>query len=422
MATVTHGGTLPNSADKADFYAIIDNATVINITNADISNSANIGNSKLNLSSISQTVSMNSRPINEAQGGDIASATTTDIGAATGNFVKVTGTTTITGLGTVQAGTRRIVQFTGILTLTHNGTSLILPGSANITTTAGDTATFVSLGSGNWKCVQYQRVDGTSVVGVNAINVPRSLFRNLAVSRSSNTAVALTADELILQDSSNFSARAVSVSLSIDITNSGANGLDAPSEAANTIYYIWVIRKSSDGTVAGLLSTSATSPTMPSGYDQKGLFSAVGNNNSSNFIPFHQTGRRYTFDTWATLATGSNPSGGSTFDSLDLTPSNLSTFPGFVPSALSNFCYGVIRCIGGANRQIQISNVNSISASVTDSVSNKFYIDGTSSGDSQTAWQLDVLTADTLYWIGQEQGGTTGTAIWLQGFELNKLT
>lgn len=96
-----------------------------------------------------------SLPINETKGADIASATTTDIGAATGNFVDITGTTTITGLGTVQAGTRRVVQFDGSLTLTHNATSLILPGGANIITNAGDTAEFISLGSGNWLCTDY---------------------------------------------------------------------------------------------------------------------------------------------------------------------------------------------------------------------------------------------------------------------------
>lgn len=99
--------------------------------------------------------------INEVQGADIASASTTDLGAATGNYIDVTGTTTITALGTVQAGTRRIVRFTGALTLTHNATSLILPGGANITTVAGDTAVFVSLGSGNWRCTSYTKVTVT---------------------------------------------------------------------------------------------------------------------------------------------------------------------------------------------------------------------------------------------------------------------
>lgn len=94
--------------------------------------------------------------IDPAQGADIASATTTDIGAATGNYAHITGTTTITGLGTVAAGIRRTVKFTSALILTHNGTSLILPGAANITTAANDTAEFVSLGSGNWVCLWYK--------------------------------------------------------------------------------------------------------------------------------------------------------------------------------------------------------------------------------------------------------------------------
>jgi hypothetical protein len=89
------------------------------------------------------------------KGSDIASATTTDLSTTTGDFVDVTGTTTITALGSLFAGVQRIVRFRGALTLTHNGTSLILPGSANITTADGDIAIFKSLGSGNWVCVSY---------------------------------------------------------------------------------------------------------------------------------------------------------------------------------------------------------------------------------------------------------------------------
>ncbi len=111
------------------------------------------------------TVTMTGAAINEASGSDIASASSIDIGAATGNLVSITGTTTITALGTVQAGVQRTLIFAGALTLTHNGTSLILPGAANILTDAGDTAIFRSLGSGNWRCVAYQRIDGGPVVG-----------------------------------------------------------------------------------------------------------------------------------------------------------------------------------------------------------------------------------------------------------------
>lgn len=98
------------------------------------------------------------------KGADIASATTTDLSAATGDFVDVTGTTTITGLGTATEGVSKKVRFTGALTLTHNATSLILPSSANITTANGDTAEFESLGSGNWKCLYYTKQDGTAIV------------------------------------------------------------------------------------------------------------------------------------------------------------------------------------------------------------------------------------------------------------------
>lgn len=105
--------------------------------------------------------------LNEAAGADIASATTTNLASATGNYVNITGTTTITALGTVQAGTERVVKFDGVLTLTHHATSLILPTAANITTAAGDVAVFRSLGSGNWRCTAYTRADGTGLATVN---------------------------------------------------------------------------------------------------------------------------------------------------------------------------------------------------------------------------------------------------------------
>jgi len=84
-----------------------------------------------------------------------ASGATVDLGAVASNYVNITGTTTITAFGTVSSGIWKWVRFDGALTLTHNATTLILPGGANITTVAGDTAAFVSEGSGNWRCLWY---------------------------------------------------------------------------------------------------------------------------------------------------------------------------------------------------------------------------------------------------------------------------
>lgn len=101
--------------------------------------------------------------INEAAPVVLASAGTVAIGAAASNNVTITGVTTITAFDTVAAGVVKRVKFTGVLLLTYNAASLVLPGAANITTQAGDEAVFRSLGAGNWECITYTRADGTSL-------------------------------------------------------------------------------------------------------------------------------------------------------------------------------------------------------------------------------------------------------------------
>lgn len=118
------------------------------------------------------------------KGSDIASDTTTDIGAAGGLFVDVTGTTTITGLGTIAAGQIRFVRFTGALILTHNATSLILPGAANWTTAAGDCFIFESLGSGNWQCVGYMLANGKTIGGVSNNTISQAMMLDSAIGQA----------------------------------------------------------------------------------------------------------------------------------------------------------------------------------------------------------------------------------------------
>lgn len=101
-------------------------------------------------------IAMSGAAINEAQGSDVASAGTINLDSATGNLVDVTGTTTITAI-TLSQGRDRTVRFTGALTLTH-GASLVLPGSANITTAAGDYAVFRGYASSVVRCVMYSRI------------------------------------------------------------------------------------------------------------------------------------------------------------------------------------------------------------------------------------------------------------------------
>ncbi len=87
---------------------------------------------------------------------DVASAATCDIGAAATDRVRITGTVTITSLGTV-ASRLRFVHFSGALTLTHNATSLICIGGASILTVAGDVCIMSSDASGNWRMLSFNR-------------------------------------------------------------------------------------------------------------------------------------------------------------------------------------------------------------------------------------------------------------------------
>jgi len=96
------------------------------------------------------------------KGGDIASADPLVIDTD-GEYFDVTGTTGFTAM-TIAAGRQVTLQFDGALTMTHHATNLDLPGEANITTVAGDVATFQSTGANTVQCINYTRATGVPVV------------------------------------------------------------------------------------------------------------------------------------------------------------------------------------------------------------------------------------------------------------------
>jgi len=124
--------------------------------------------------------------LSSATEASVASATTTNVLGQDSLFVSVTGTTTITSLGT-GAKTLKFVRFTGALTLTHNATSLILPGGTNITTAAGDTMIVVSDASSNARVMNYER----AVVAPLAAQPGMALLTSGTVSAATNLAISL---------------------------------------------------------------------------------------------------------------------------------------------------------------------------------------------------------------------------------------
>lgn len=157
---ITRGNTLPNSSQKADFHNLIDQATgsVSNIVNADIDSGAAIANSKLNLTTITQDVTlsgtntlsgvttMSSKIFKEAKGADVASVAGTITLGDDGNFFDITGTNAITSITAKAAGTIVTLQFDSTASLV-DGSNLKL--NSNFTGATDRTITLRSDGT-NW--------------------------------------------------------------------------------------------------------------------------------------------------------------------------------------------------------------------------------------------------------------------------------
>lgn len=143
--------------------------------------------------------------------------------------------------------------------------------------------------------VQSAQAQQSSVLGA---------FAKLALSASGTSAsVSVSANEIALEDASNNYVTARTVALTINTATSGANGLDSGMLSASTWYAVFVIRKP-DGTTAGLVSLSASAPTMPSGYTYRARVGWIRTDGTGNKYPlsFKQAGRRANY----VIAAGTN--------------------------------------------------------------------------------------------------------------------
>ena len=202
------------------------------------------------------------------KGTDIASAAALNLGQD-GDAFHVTGTTAITSIETRPAGFVLTLVFDGALTLTYNATTLILQGSVNLTTAAGDVITLLSEGSGNWR-EKSRRLAATAAT----TGLPRSYLVGLGLA---NNGVDAVNDIDVAVGTTRNSTNADDMTLASTLTKqldaawavgTNAGGLDTGT-IANTTYHVWLIKRSDTGVVDALFSTSATAPTMPASYDYR---------------------------------------------------------------------------------------------------------------------------------------------------------
>jgi len=109
-------------------------------------------------------------------GPDLASAETLSV-PGSGAFFHINGTATIRKIAARPntAGRELRFIFTESLTLVHNANLLILPTGADLKTEPNDAARFKSEGADIWRCIDYQRADGTPLATGPVLKIPSAV-------------------------------------------------------------------------------------------------------------------------------------------------------------------------------------------------------------------------------------------------------
>lgn len=194
--------------------------------------------------------------LNLFRGADIASASTIDINAATGNLVHITGTTDITDIADAdQAGIDRVLVFDGALTITHGAGTVKLPHGEDLKVETGDVVSFHAETTELWKCTGVLRADGDLVKSKAEVDLV-------------DTVTTLTAAQLI--DSGIF--KATPTAARIQTTDTAANIIAALPGAKVGAWFDFII-----------VCLAAFTETVAAGTDVTLVGDMVLNNESGSF-------------------------------------------------------------------------------------------------------------------------------------------
>ena len=240
----------------------------------------------------------------------VVASATIDIGGQASMKLLVTGTASITSLGTNYRGPV-VVRFSGTPTLTHNATTLLLPNSANISVVAGDVAIFApktTSGTVNgWQCVSY--VPSTAA-GARS---------NLGLGTAAVLNVGTGANSVVQLDSSG-KLPAVDGSA---LTGIGGSSIRVRSLTSGTVYTTPSDVKRLYVFVSG--ATGSASRTTPS-YSVGG---AGGPGYSEKYYATPAASYTYSIGAGGTMSGNTNTSGGTTtFDVMTVTGSSGGTVNG----------------------------------------------------------------------------------------------
>lgn len=195
-----------------------------------------------------------------------------------GSYDIVSGTRVFVTLGTANAGSEFYVSTTGAITVGTTSITISQMPAGLIASYVSAAAASATAASGSATAASGSASSASSSASAAAASAvtaaasalgfaPPASFKNLSIKTTSTTTFAVVADFITVTNGSSYLTLAFSATCDMAV-NGAANRLDTGSIASGTWYAVWAIAKS-DGTTGVLASTSATSPTMPTGYTYK---------------------------------------------------------------------------------------------------------------------------------------------------------
>lgn len=237
------------------------------------------------------------------------------------------------------------------------------------------------------------------------IGTARNLAMSVAAASASGT---ITADQVVVASALNGQTYVLpSFSKTINLATTGAGGMDAGSAPANGYIAIYAIYNPTTGASA-LLASNATSSAaanvygganMPSGYTASALVSVWATNASGQMKVGAQRNRRVSIAFTQAISSSSPPSSFTALSISGVVPPNAVSVSGelIAGSTTSGNCtLTVASSASGIGQQAAQGSL------VTVALSNFF---------------LDLLSAQTLYWLATVTSGTPTMIIGISGYE-----